>query len=193
MAKLLRKTSVTVSATTLGLAFIASSFAGPPLSQTIDLRIKRDASVRYVVFCSRDSPRPNITGHAFVVYGKDDDEEKVCKVEDAFGFYPKDGRLGILSTVPGEVASEFVRRKGPKNQDLAWSCRLVVKVDDKQFEAAEAVRRKWAERGEYKMASKDCVGYVDEVAKAIGISTRPDRSDALLPETYIRKLTEGSR
>jgi hypothetical protein len=176
----------------IGLSSFVSSLADPPVSKTIDLRAKRDASVRYIVFCSRDSPTPNLTGHAFIAYGKDDDSEKVCKIEDAFGAYPKDGKLGLW-TVPGEIASEFLKKKEPDKQDLAWSCRLVVKVDDKQFEAAEAVRRKWADRGEYRLVSKDCVAYLNEVAEAIGVTKRPSRSEALLPETYIRKLMEGNR
>src|SRR5262249_25167298 len=81
------------------------------LVREIDLRPKEDLPGNYVVFsCARGG----VPGHAFIVWGKDDDKKQVCSVE-AFGLYPKAVTPNILlrQKVPGfshAIMSPFPQR-----------------------------------------------------------------------------------
>jgi hypothetical protein len=63
----------------------------PPAVVERDARRDKSASGHYLVFCARESPNVGLPGHAFVVWGKDNEEKQLCSVE-AYGFYPKQAR-----------------------------------------------------------------------------------------------------
>jgi hypothetical protein len=151
-------------------------------TQTVqkDLRPKPDASALYVVFCARDA----VPGHAFVVFGKDDPVRGLCSVQ-AWGYYPSTGNKGVLGPVPGELADESIRGKGTAGANY----RLVLRVNKEQYEAADAVRRKWAGKGEYKVLERDCVSFATDVARALRLSI-PTGVAARHPQVFIRKLAE---
>jgi hypothetical protein len=107
-----------------------------------------------------------LPGHAFVVRGKDDEQKQLCSVE-AHGFYPKTGK-GVFGPVSSEIANEAPKNSGPR------LCLLIVKVDQAQFEEAEAIRRKWSEQGDFQLAKRDCVSFSDAVAESLNLM-RPKR------------------
>jgi len=158
------------------------SQAGPaPIVRTVDLRTgkEKQKDALYVIFCARSGA----PGHAFVVLGKDDEAKQLCSVE-AFGLYPKNALAALtFGTVPGEIANEAVR-KGTNS-----TCRLIVKVDAKQYAAAEAVRKQWTAKNDYKLLNRDCVTFTAAVADSLGLKT-PDRAKAILPQTFIQDFVD---
>jgi hypothetical protein len=168
----------------LTLSYPAASAAEDP--EVVERDARRDKTSRglYLVFCSRDSPGGSPPGHAFVVWGKDDEKKQMCSVE-AYGFYPKEGK-GVFGPVPSEISNEALKKGGPR------SCVLVVKVDQAQYQEAETIRRKWSEQGDFQLAKRDCVSFSDALASSLNLA-RPSRSKALLPQTYMKKLAEMNR
>jgi len=127
----------------------------------------------YVALCARgDSP----TGHAYVAIGIDDHDAKACR-GSSFGLYPKDGKIGVFGVVPGKIVDETLAKS---------THRLLVRIDSKQYAQVMAIKKGWADRGEYRLIEKDCVTFVGKIAKAIGVKT-PDRTDAIRPQAFIQK------
>jgi hypothetical protein len=149
-----------------------------------DIRNKKDKDDLYVVFCARE----HLPGHAFVVLGKDDSKKQLCTV-DAFGYYPEGDKAvkALFGKVPSEMANEFIRGKGQEG-----TCRLIVRVDQSQYDAVEAIRRKWAEKGTYRVIEEDCVTFAADVAQSLKLDT-PERAKAILPQAFVKKLAEMNR
>jgi hypothetical protein len=159
-------------------AFTAIARADDPLVK--DLRGRGSTSSLSVALCAR----PGVPGHAMVILGKDDETKKVCTVQ-AFGYYPTKRLKAILGSVPGKLADEFLQGSGIGGS----ACRIIVRVDQPLFEKVEAVRKKWAAKKDYKLLEADCVTFTSEVGKILGLKL-PDREDAKLPVTFIKKLYE---
>lgn len=164
-------------------SFLLCSAVAIAAEKSIDKRTpsKDSKNAYFLVFMARGgSP----TGHAFVVWGKDDADKKLCS-EAAFGFYPKEGK-GVLGPVPGVIVDEMLTGKMKNVTD-----RLVVQVDQKTYEAAEAIRKKWAD-SEYKAADRDCVTFSQEVARAAGLVVPARDASELLPQKYMQSLINGN-
>jgi hypothetical protein len=168
------------------VASVAALAAGPLASaqnaDTVlkDLRKTLDNSALYIVFCARDA----VPGHAFVVWGKDDAAKQICSVE-AWGYYPEKGTNVFkiaLGAVPSEMANEFLRGKG-----TTGTCRLVLRVSKEQYDQAEAIRRRWANKRDFKLLEEDCVGFATDVARSLGLRTPASFTDRH-PQLFIRKL-----
>jgi hypothetical protein len=164
------------------------------LVKVIDLTQKREQSPLFLVFCARDNTP---SGHAFVVWGKED-AAKLMSTISAFGFYAKESggspsngsstaSGALFETVPGEIADDLA--KGSLHQDLT---RFIVKVNKGDYDAADAVRVKWAQRTNYSLLTQDCVTFVGEVAAALALSV-PERSGLdNFPWRFVRKLAENN-
>ncbi len=162
-----------------------ATWADEPSSKVIDIGPPKAETVRYVIFCARESPKYKAPGHAYLVFAVDDAEKQECRAEAGFGFSPaKDGEKGVIP-VEGELSSELVKNPGG---EIPGYCRLIVKVDEEQLKAVKAVKAKWDDH-EYQLVRNDCVRFADEVAEALKIK-RPSRIKGLFPNTYIRKLGE---
>jgi len=152
------------------------------IDQTVKAAVKevdrRNASEKnsyFVVFCSRGrSP----TGHAFVTQGIDDSSAQQCKA-NAFGFYPLNGK-GVLGPVPGRIAEEAL--------STPTTDRLIVRVNKAQYDNVAKIRKRW-ETQQYRVIERDCVAFISEVAKDLGLKL-PDRDAALLPQEFVRKMLE---
>jgi hypothetical protein len=170
----------------IGVAFFDPSAAADEKPQIIEHDARRDKTSggRYLVFCARESPGVRLPGHAFIVWARDDDTRQMC-VAEAYGFYPKTGK-GVFGPVPSEISNEALKKGGPR------SCLLIVKVDERQYQEAEQIRRRWSEQGDFELARRDCISFSDAVASSLKLA-RPNRSDSLLPHAYIKKLTEMNR
>jgi hypothetical protein len=146
----------------------------------------RTQSTFYVVFCSRDF----VPGHAFVLFGRDDAERSVCAVDGAWGYYPKDGtpKLAQLGRVPGKLYDEYLKPRGVPSD----AARLIVKMDEKQYKKAEAVRQKWDAKTDYKLLEQDCVSFVTEVAKSLDLKV-PSGVAAKHPQVFVRELAKANK
>jgi hypothetical protein len=164
----------------------ASVLASDGVSKVRDIRHDRKIGGLYVVFCARDSPgAARFPGHAYIVLGRDDDDKQLCAIE-AFGFQPaNEGDKGIVKAVPGDVVEPYVK---DYKKPLPGVCRLILKVDRSQYDAVDAVRRKWTDR-EYSLTGSNCIDFADDAAKALELS-RPRRSRTQRPHSYIRRLAE---
>jgi hypothetical protein len=164
----------------------ASVLAGDAVSKVRDIRRDRKTEGFYAVFCARNSPGvTGFPGHAYVVLGRDDEDQRLCAIA-AFGFQPADEEdRGIVKAVPGEVAEPYVK---DYDKPLPGVCRLILKVDRSQFDAVDAVRKKWSDR-EYRLSGPNCIDFADDAAKALNLA-RPKRSRTQRPHSYIHQLTE---
>ncbi len=148
-----------------------------------DLRKAGSKSTKAVVLCAREG----VPGHAFVVLGKED-EKKLMSTVRAFGFYPEKDTKPLFGTVPGTLADEFVRGKGTKNDH-----RLILKVDDEQFEAVEKLRADWAKRKpDYKLYERNCITFTSEAAKLLGLIV-PAGDPTDLPPTFLKGLIDKNK
>src|ERR1043166_744959 len=121
------------------------ALAADALVTTIDLTQKKEQSPLFLVICARDN---TLSGHAFIVWGKEDAQKQMSTVT-AYGYYAKEGAssagssvalTALFGAVPGELADDLA--KGSLHQDLT---RVILRVDQSDFNAAEAVRAKWAQ------------------------------------------------
>jgi len=89
--------------TGLIVLFLAGAGRSADEAEVVQRDVRRDKSTEglYIVFCVRDTPNVKFPGHAFVVWGRDDEQRQLCASE-AYGYYPKGGK-GVLGPVPGEV------------------------------------------------------------------------------------------
>jgi hypothetical protein len=173
----------TLSAALLLVAAICAAGSPPDQALEKDLRAPGSKSTLTVVLCARSG----VPGHAMVVLGKDDEKQRACTVH-AFGFYPNGG-AGVLGPVPGKIADEFREGRGLGG---SGACRIILRVDPKQFEKVESVHRRWSEKKDYRVLQSDCVTFVGEVAATLGLKV-PDRSQAKLPTTFVERLRELNR
>ena len=162
------------------------ALAGDTVSKIRDIRRDHRTDGLHVVFCARESPgATGFPGHAYVVLQRDDEDAKACVIE-AFGFQPANEReKGIIRAVSGTVVEPYVK---DYKKALPGVCRLILKVDHSQYEAVEAVRKKWTDK-DYILTGPNCVDFADDAAKALNL-TCPKRSRTQLPQSYIRRLTE---
>lgn len=169
---------------TLTVLICSTALAAESDKATVKKIDRRNASSEnryFLVFCARGG---SLTGHAFVVVGKEDAQAQ-RSTQDAFGLYPKSG-VGVLGTVPGEIVNEATKGSLAKVTD-----RLIVEVSVGHHERTEKIRRKWVDKGEYRLVLEDCVSFVEEIAKSIGLRT-PSRlgpdGKGLMPQAFIRNL-----
>ena len=145
----------------------------------------------YLVFMARGPVPP---GHAFVMWGREDDEKQMSTFK-AFGLYPdSDNELKIVfGEVPGEIKDEW---QSDKMSDITH--RLIVKVNKAAYQKSLQVKRKWETNFQeteistntYELIKKDCVTFASDIARSIGLLI-PDRNlSTYLPEDFIRALID---
>jgi hypothetical protein len=161
--------------------FLSPSFVTAPEDRVVvkDLRPKGNKEALTVVLAARSGT----PGHAMVILGKED-EKALVSSQVAFGFYPLEGTKPIFGPVPGNVADELARGKGT----AGLTTRIIIHVDQKLYDKVEALRKEWANK-KYELLASDCVTFTSEVAETLGLKL-PKRQDAMLPVTYIEKMSE---
>jgi hypothetical protein len=147
---------------------------------------------RWIVFAAR----AGVPGHAFVLWAMEDRTRQMTTV-DAFGFYPtvhgpNAAASMVVGTVPGALRDEIQKRQD--EGCCTWSQPDVVaafEVDKDVYDRTSAVRAAWnANESRYQLAEKDCVTFVADVGKAMGISM-PDRGAFNShPIGYMKSLLE---
>ncbi|MGL4421491.1 MAG: hypothetical protein ACRCZF_12550, partial [Gemmataceae bacterium] len=140
-------------------------------------------SAKAVVLCARSS---GPVGHAFIIFGREDEKKKMSIIE-AFGFYPQEGTKPLFGTVPGELANEMMK-EGTKDD-----VRLILKVDDAQFDAVEKVRAEWAKKDlDYKLLKQNCISFTAAAAKALNLKVE-ENPQAQLPVAFMKKLIQANK
>ena len=153
--------------------------------KTLDLSATHGRQAFYVVFAARGE---SSTGHAFVVWGIEDGARKMSTME-AFGLYPENDAANcstLVRTVSGRVMDEMVNHSV---QSITYA--LIVRVDESDFQRSRKVARTWDCRREFSLLSRDCVGFLRAVGKAIGLKM-PARGARLTPQAYIRALLDSA-
>jgi hypothetical protein len=154
--------------------------------QTLDLSATHGHKSYYVVLASRGG---SSTGHAFVVWGIEDDARKMSSME-ALGLYPENEVANcatLIHTVSGSgrVMDEMLNHSV---QGITYA--LIVKVDESDFKRSRRVAREWDCRHEFSLLGRDCV----EFLRAVGVSLHlkmPMRSVThWTPQAYVRALQE---
>ncbi len=148
----------------------------------LDARVSADgASSHFVVFAARKTPGVGV-GHAFVVWGKEDQAQAMSS-QKAFGFYPSALGQALLGLdVPGDVINEAT--KPPYGALL--TARLIVRVGKAEFDSSQREIATW-DTSDYNLYGRNCVSFAHAVAKDIGLLGMPDPS-ATLPVDYFESL-----
>ncbi len=150
--------------------------------KTLDLTSKPDNNKYFVVICGRNN---TLTGHTFVVWGKEDSISQQSIIEGAFGLYSKtNGSIikAFFSKVPGEIADEFY--KGSMTQDLI---RLIIRVDKSDYDKTFAIKDTWEGRDDYQLLENDCITFSTLIANNLNLLI-PVRNATDRPWDYIIKI-----
>lgn len=143
------------------------------------------AQVKYfVVFCAKGG----VPGHAFVSFGKEDNNKQASITDGSWGLYPKSSYEGasspVIGEVPGNIANDFLTKI-----DL----RLIKEVDFNTYNKALSLKKDWSSKN-YKLLESDCLSFLIAVANTVSGLKLPERSGlANLPVQYLQKLLEMNK
>lgn len=151
---------------------------------TLDLSAGHGHPAFYVVLASRGG---SSTGHAFVVWGIEDDTRKMSSIE-ALGLYPENDSeqcSTVVTTVSGRVMDEMVNHSV---QGITYA--LILHVDESDFKRSRRVAREWDCRHEFSLWSRDCVEFVRAVGNSLHLSMPPRGVTHWTPQAYLRAIQE---
>ncbi len=151
---------------------------------TLDLSAGRGRQAFYVVLAARGG---SSTGHAFVVWGVEDDARKMSSIE-ALGLYPENDSeqcSTVISTVAGRVMDEMVNHSV---QGITYA--LILRVDESDFNRSRKVAREWDCRHEFSLWSRDCVEFVRAVGDSLHLKMPPRGVTRWTPQAYVRAIQE---
>ncbi len=154
--------------------------------KSIDLTSKSDSNKYFIVICGRNN---TLTGHTFVVWGKEDSLSQQSIIEGAFGLYAKTtGTIvkAFFSKVPGEIADEFY--KGSMTQDLI---RFIIQVDKSDYDKTFSIKDTWEGRDDYQLLENDCITFSTEIAKNLNLQI-PTRNTTDRPWDYVIKILNSN-
>lgn len=120
----------------------------------------------FIVVAARGPDLPSPSGHAFIVWGKEDVAEQMSS-QVTFGFYTKDGidvSAVLGDDVPGEVLAESL--KSTNHQRL--SGRLIVQVNKEDYDKAQERIAAWR-TSDYNLYAQNCISFAKDVAAVIGL------------------------
>lgn len=158
--------------------------------ETLDLTSRTSASLEseeeidryFVVFSARGG---STTGHAFVVWGREDSKRKMS-TQECYGLYPdkNESKRIILGSVKARLFDGDCWK-------LNSSIRLIVELDRDLYMKSFTVYDEWKQRTqetttEYHILWSNCVTFVKAVAESIGLDTPDDRF--ALPQSFISEL-----
>lgn len=165
-------------------------FALAPLQasdKTLNKTSQRNNKDKYfLVFCARPINLPTSPfGHAFVVWGLEDNSRKMSS-QEAFGFYAVSAAKPVTGLdVPGELKAEAFATSLKFTTE-----RLIVQVDSEVYDRAKVEARKWG-TSDYNLASRNCVHFLSAIAKLAKLNA-PTYNVGTLPQTYVKLLLESN-
>lgn len=173
----------------LSLLVLAVCSIFPSLSHAEDLRLDhrrytdRSGARYFVVLAARGG---SATGHAFVVWGKQDPRQQLSS-QAAFGFYPaQSNRFGVFGAVPGAIRNEALKPTSSLITD-----RVIIEVNRDWYEASQTEMAKWA-TSDYRLFSRNCISFVRAVAQRTNTKL-PAWSKTDFPSSHIKKIIVKNR
>ena len=165
--------------------FLLAASLGAQVSKTIDLSTSQAGTKFYVIFASRGG---SATGHAFVLWGAEDDLRQRSTVK-AFGVYPasdKDNCGSVYRRVPGSVVDEST------NHGIAGITEeLIVRVDQTYFDRSLKLVRVWECKHEFALLKNDCVEFIRAVGGSLDLEMPRRFITRWAPRAYVRALLES--
>ena len=138
----------------------------------------------FVVFSARGG---SITGHAYVVWGREDSERQMS-TQECYGLYPdkNESKRIILGSVRAKLFDGDC-------WNSSSSVRLIVELDRDLYMKSLEVYDEWKKETqdtttEYHVLWRNCVTFVKAVADSIGLDT-PDDQFAL-PQRFVSGLID---
>src|SRR5260370_20807135 len=164
------------------LLFLVRAPLCAQVSKTLDMSTREGSKTHYVVFASRGG---STTGHAFVVWGIEDDKRRQSTIQ-AFGLYPENEGTNcssVIRTVPGRMMDEM------QNHSVqAITMELIVRVDVGDFKRSLKVARAWDCRREFSLFSRDCVEFVRAVGESLSLIMPSRGVTRWTPQAYVHAL-----
>ncbi len=173
---------------------------------SLDLRNSSDESGEYeIAFCARPSPddsAKNLPGHAFVSfsYYSPDGNRKFMSIGHTV--QPGISQASTIWSYFGESVDGYLAEE--KYTSIKQSC-LVVKVNKSDYDKSflltvDPLKQMKITSSEnhvieaYKLGSKDCIGFMIEVAKILELKgfKIPNRKTGDLPLAYIERLISSN-
>jgi hypothetical protein len=156
----------------------------------IDMRRPGDPSTaRYITFCaSLANNTHGFPGHAYVVWSGESlpsdwlTAARSDRLENA-GYGPRncgDQVKSVAFDVPGIIDAHGLRC------NLRNLNTLTVIVNQKQYERTRELRARW-DTSRFKAGDRDCVAFVDYIAKDIGLAI-PPRSILFFPQDHLAQM-----
>lgn len=154
--------------------------------EVIDMREAREDHACYITFCASLASNPHgFPGHAYVVWRTDPCADYLHG--QARGYVPRyagDQIRSLYTSVPGLLV-EAASRDNMRNLET-----LTVIVDGKTYERTCRLASQW-DANNFRAGDRDCVAFVDFVAKDIGLATF--RPGFQYPRDHIRTLKSLNR
>src|SRR5260370_710683 len=152
------------------------------VSKTLDLSTTPGNQRFYVIFASRGG---SATGHAFVVWGMEDDVRQRSTIK-AFGLYPEsegNNCSSAVRTVPGRVLDELANHSV---QGITQE--LIVRVDESYYQRSWKVARQWDCKREFSLLSRDCDAFLQAVGNSLCLNMPRRAVTRWTPQAYVRAL-----
>jgi hypothetical protein len=152
----------------------------------VDLRTTRLETPCYITFCASLASNPHgFPGHAYVVWRKDQTADILSAFATGYvPLNPGDQIRSLYACVPGLLVPK-ASQNNMRNLET-----LTVIVDPKTYERTRRLTSAW-QATDFKAGSRDCVSFVDFIAKDIGLTTfRPGFE---YPRDHIRRLQQLNR
>lgn len=136
--------------------------------RSLDARFRpsENGNKYFIVLAARRPDLPSPSGHAFIVWGKEDATAQMSS-QATFGFYPKnsiDLEVVLGESVPGDVLAESL--ESTNHQRI--SGRLIVEVNREDYEKAQARIAPW-KTNDYNLYAQNCISFAKDVAETIGL------------------------
>ncbi len=141
----------------------------------------------FIVVAARKPDLPSPSGHAFIVWGREDAGAKMSS-QMSYGFYPRDGvdvQTVLGSDVPGDVLRESL--ESTNHQRL--SGRLIIQVNKEDYDNSQARIALWR-TNEYNLYARNCISFAKDVASTIGLAGTDIPVDQL-PANFFTALVQG--
>ena len=165
----------------------------------LNLRIRSETEDYRILFCARTSPDVGgLPGHAFVSFTKKENDSQLYLL--SIGHSPNSASLQAALGI--EVGGMLVEEN---YSAISQEC-FTVLVNVEQFEKGlsrtkSVLTRLGLQQANkqpivfmaWQLAVKDCVTFVQSVAKSIGLKTPPRSGLDNFPIRYIRKLAEKNQ
>jgi hypothetical protein len=169
------------------IAFLLALF---PMSaqvlQTLDLSTKHTHQAYYVVLAARGG---SSTGHAFVVWGIEDDRRKMSSVE-ALGLYPENDASNCAALMHAVSGSGRVMDEMLNHSVQSITYALIVKVDEGDFKRSRRVAQEWDCKHEFSLLRRDCVEFLRAVGESLNLKMPGRNLARWTPQAYVRALQQ---